>query len=356
MSYRERAEIFCRRFGLARPVLLAPMAGACPPRLSIAVADAGGLGACGALLMAPHEIAQWAGVVRTQTDGGFQINLWIPGPSPKRDPAHESRVREFLGGWGPEVPADTGEKAPPDFHEQSEALIAARPAAASSIMGLFPARYVRRLKHQGIAWFAVATTVGDALAAEAAGADVIVAQGMEAGGHRGAFDPARAERELVGLVSLVPAIVDAVKVPVVATGGIADGRGVAAAFALGASAVQIGTAFLRCPEADIPRAWTDALGRTRPEETVVSRVFSGKPGRSIATAYVKAATSAEAPPPAPYPVQRALTAPMRKAAAAAGDVERMQAWAGQSAALGRAMPAGELVEQLWSDAQVLLQA
>src|SRR5262249_10131012 len=148
-------------------------------------------------------------------------------------------IREFLGGWGPAVPEDAGSQALQDFHEQCDALIETRPVAASSIMGLFQADYVQRLKREGIAWFAVATTVSEALAAEAAGADVVVAQAMEAGGHRGAFDSARAEHELVGLFSLLPAVVDAVKIPVVATGGIADGRGVAAAFALGASAVQI---------------------------------------------------------------------------------------------------------------------
>src|SRR6185503_10421165 len=125
-------------------------------------------------------------------------------------------------------------------------------------------------------------TVAEARTAEAAGADVIVTQGMEAGGHRGAFDAGEAERQLVGLFALLPAVVDAVRVPVVATGGIADGRGVAAALTLGASAAQIGTGFLRCPEAKIPPAWADALGRTAPENTMVSRAFSGRAGRSVA--------------------------------------------------------------------------
>src|ERR1700726_506018 len=152
-------------------------------------------------------------------------------------------------------------------------------------MGLYPERLVARMKSQGIKWLANVTTVDEAKLAEAAGADVIVAQGMEAGGHRGAFDATKAQARMVGLFSLLPAVVDAVKVPVVASGGIADGRGVAAALILGASAAQIGTGFLRCPEANTHLAWADALAVTPPEGTVVSRVFSGRPGRSIATDY-----------------------------------------------------------------------
>jgi len=203
-------------------------------------------------------------------------------------------------------------------------------------------------------WFAIVSTLGDANRAAIAGADAIVVQGAEAGGHRAAFSAELAERELVGLFSLLPAVVDAVSVPVIATGGIADGRGVAAAFALGASAVQIGTGFLRCPEAKIHPAWADALRTTAPEGTIISRVFSGRAGRSVSTAYVRAATMPDAPEPAPYPVQRALTAPMRAAAAAANDIERMQAWAGQSAALAQNRPAGELVRELWEEAQAIL--
>jgi nitronate monooxygenase len=263
-------------------------------------------------------------------------------------------VREFLASWGPPVPPEAGDATPPDFAAQCDALLEASPPVVSSVMGVFPPDYVSRVKRRGIAWFAIASTLAEAKIAADAGADAIVAQGAEAGGHRAAFDAGRAERELVGLFSLLPAIVDAVDVPVVATGGIADARGVAAAFALGASAVQIGTGFLRCPEARINSAWADALRTTTPERTVISRVFSGRAGRSISTAYVRAATSADAPAPAPYPVQRGLTAPMRTAAGKAGDIERMQAWAGQSAALARDAPAGELVRSFWEDAQALL--
>jgi len=351
---RDRATAFCARFNLRAPILLAPMAGVPAPALSIAIANAGGLGSCGALLMKPDEIAGWATEVRGKTNGAFQLNLWIPDPPPRRDAAHEARIRAFLEQWGPAVPADAADARPPDFAAQCEALIAAGPPIVSSVMGLYPSAFVARLKARGIAWFAVVTTVAEARAAESAGADVIVAQGMEAGGHRGAFEADRAERDLVGLFSLLPAVVDAVKVPVVATGGIADGRGVAAALLLGASAAQIGTGFLRCPEASLPPAWADALGRAAPEGTMLSRAFSGRAGRAIATDYARAASAAEAPPPAPYPVQRALTAPMRAAAAKAGDIERMQAWAGQSAALARAEPAAALFARIWQDAQALL--
>jgi nitronate monooxygenase len=349
-----RAEQFCGRFGLRLPILLAPMAGACPPALSIVVMRAGGLGACGALPMQPAEIAAWAAEVRSGADGPFQFNLWIPDPAPLRDPVKEREMRDFLAAWGPVVAETAGDAAPADFSAQCEALLEAAPPIVSSVMGLYPADFVKRLKAKRIAWFANVSTVAEARAAEAAGADVIVAQGMEAGGHRGCFDQAAADRQMVGLFALLPAIVDAVGVPVVATGGIADGRGVAAALALGASATQIGTAFLRCPEAGIHPAWAAALADTAPEDTMITRAFSGRAGRGIATAYVRAAAGTSAPACAPYPVQRGLTAAMRADAERAGDVQRMQAWAGQSAALGRYRPAGEMAREIWESGRGLL--
>jgi nitronate monooxygenase len=349
------AEAFCQRFGLRMPVLLAPMAGASPPSLSAAVANAGGLGACGALLMQPAAIMNWASELRAASNGPFQLNLWIPDPPPQRDATQEAAVRAFLAQWGPEVSPTAGDATPPDFAAQCEALLDAAPPIVSSIMGLYPPDFVRRLKQRGISWWANISTVAEARAAEDAGAEVIVAQGMEAGGHRGCFDASQAEASMVGLFALLPAVADAVKVPVVATGGIADARGVAAALALGASAVQIGTGFLRCPEAQLHPAWADALARTPPEGTVVSRAFSGRAGRSVATAYARAATAERAPAPAPYPVQRALTQIMRDAAIKAGDVERMQAWAGQAAMLARAEPAGDVVRAIWDAAQARLR-
>jgi len=352
---RSRAAAFYDRFSLRLPILLAPMAGACPPSLSIAVMRAGGFGACAALLMQPDEIEGWAAEVRANSGGPFQLNLWIPDPPPVRDRSHEVRVREFLSRWGPLVPEDAGDIALPNFDEQCQALLRIAPAAVSSIMGLYPSPFVAELKSRRISWFATATTVAEAKAAEAAGADVIIAQGMEAGGHRGAFDATKAEQQLVGLFALVPAIVDAVRIPVVAGGGIADGRGVAAALTLGASAAVIGTAFLRCPEAKVHPAWADALANTTPERTILSRAFSGKPGRSIATDYVRAAVGADAPASAPYPVQRGLTARMRSEAQETGDVQRMQAWAGQSAAMARAESASVVTERVWNEADALLR-
>lgn len=352
-SPRDRARAFCARFGLDMPILLAPMAGACPPSLSIAVAAAGGMGACGALMMKPEELATWATEFRAACSGPFQVNLWLPDPEPVRDPVHEAQVRTFLAQWGPEPAASAGDARPHDFAQQCEGLLAVAPPVVSSIMGVFPAAFVAALKQRGIAWFATVTTVAEALEAEAAGADVIVAQGMEAGGHRGCFDASQAEATSVGLFALLPAVVDAVKVPVVATGGIADARGVAAALTLGASAAQIGTGFLRCPEAKLHPAWAQALATTRPEDTRLTRAFSGRAGRSLATDYVRAAGAAGATP-APYPVQRGLTAGMRAAAQQSGDVHRMQAWAGQSSALASDRPAGDVARALWEGAQGLL--
>jgi nitronate monooxygenase len=353
LSPLARAQKFADWLGIRVPILLAPMAGACPPSLSIAVANAGGVGGCGALMMTPDEILAWSREFRAKSEGHFQLNLWISGPPPMRNVELEKLQREFLASWGPPVPPEGVDARLPDFEAQCQAMLDSTPKVISSIMGLYEPKFVSELKARGVMWFATVTTVAEAKAAEAAGADAVVAQGMEAGGHRGAFHPEEAEQQMVGLMALLPQVVDAVKVPVVATGGIADARGVAAALILGACAVQIGTGFLRTPEAMTHASYAGRLARTEAHETIVTRAFSGRPGRSVATAYVRAAQTG--PPSAPYPIQRGLTSGMRHAAKKAGDAERMQIWAGQSAKLARAEPAGEIVRQLWDGSLRLLK-
>lgn len=351
---RQRAQDFCYRFGLSLPILEAPMAGACTPARSAAIANAGGMGALGALLLTPEEIVAWVREFRKASSGPLQINLWIPDPSPTRNSAQEAEVRDFLSQWGPPVPEGAGEQPLRDFEAQCEAMLESRPTVISSIMGLFDPDYVARLRATGIAWFATATTLAEALAAESAGADAIIAQGFEAGGHRGTFDPIEARSSGIGLMAFLPILADRLSLPIIAAGGIGDGRGIAAALTLGASAAMIGTALLRCPEGNTPPAWADRLGSLAPEDTSITRAFSGRPGRAISTPYVQAATGSYAPDSAPYPIQRSLTAAMRAHAVKKNDVDRMQAWAGQAGSLARAEPAGHLVLRLWQEAEALL--
>jgi len=335
---------------------MAPMAGSCPPALAAAVANAGGMGGCGALLMQAEEMAAWAERFRGASNGAFQMNLWIPDPAPVRDPEREATVRQFLAGWGSEPAPDAAHLPVPDFGAQCRAMLNCRPQVISSIMGLYPLPFVAEMKRLGIAWFATATTVGEAIEAQAAGADAVIAQGMEAGGHRGAFEAGAAEATMIGSMALIPAIVDAIEVPVIAAGGIADGRGVAAALTLGASAVMVGTALLRSPEAAISPAWAEGLAKARPEDTVATRAFSGRLGRGLRTAFTEAWGKAGAPLPAPYPIQRNLTAPLRAQGVQEDDIDRIQAWAGQSAGRAQHIRAGEIVRGLWADAEKLLPA
>lgn len=353
MASSDRAKQFCDRFGMRVPVLQAPMAGSCPVELAAAVTQAGGMGALGAVLEMPDRISSWAEQFRARSSGPLQINLWIP-ESPDKGSTdrgrHADGARSFLTQFGP--PGDQPETpAPPVFDEQCEALLEARPTVVSSTMGVFKPAYVERLHAQGIAWFACATNLDDALAAQNAGADVVVAQGMEAGGHRGGFDQDDTEHSDVGLFALIPWFADHLDVPVVATGGIADGRGVAAALALGASAVQVGTGLLGCPETATDPEWVSALHGLAPDATMPTRAYSGRLARAVSTAFLKAWSEPGAPSPARFPDQMRLVTQWRRGG---NSVDRASYWAGQSAALATADPAAEVVARMWREASALL--
>jgi nitronate monooxygenase len=346
---RQRVEEFCGRFGLRLPILQSPMAGACPPKLAVAVAEAGGMGASGVLLDPPERIKEWVEQFRSGSSGAFQLNIWTPDP-PSHDQDRIDAARKFLRRFG--TPGSSASGPAPVFREQCEAMLTARPTVISSIMGLFDLNYVRRLHEQGISWFACATTLDDALAAQQAGADAIVAQSMEAGGHRGTFDQDAADQTQVGLFALLPRLADRLRVPIVAAGGIADGRGVAAALALGASAVQVGTALLRCPETGISKQWSAALEGLAPEATVTTRAYTGRLARAAPTPYLSAWTEPGAPRPAPFPTQLRLVAQWRRGKT--NGVDKANHWAGQNAALAAEEPAGEVITRMWRDASALL--
>jgi len=277
----KRADAFCARFGLRVPILLAPMAGASGPSLSIAVANAGGLGSCGVLLMQPDEIIAWANEVRSKSNDAFQLNNWISDPPPHRDRAHEARVRDFLAHWGPPVPPEADDATPPDFSAQCEAMHAASPPTISSIRAFTRPSSSRDLRERASFGLPISRRYRRRMplklparmwsrprALKPAGI-VVVLRPLRLSGNRSACSlcwPPSSMRFVV---------------PVVATGGIGDARGVAAALILGASAAQIGTGFLGCPEARTHPAWAAALAETAPEGTIVSRVFSGRAGAAL---------------------------------------------------------------------------
>lgn len=349
MSPRTRSSEFCTTFGVSVPIVMGPMAGSSPPLLAVEVANAGGMGGCGALLMDASAIADWAAAFRQGSGGAFQINTWIPDPEPTLHPTDVARIGALLASRGVQIGA-VEESGMPNFTDQCEAIVKVRPTVASSIMGLYPPAVVTRMHAAGIAWFAAVTSVTEARAAHEAGADALVVSGVEAGGHRGAFAADVADQQGGTLFALLPIIADAVPLPLVAAGGIADGRGVAAALTLGASAVQIGTALLRTPEAGTPALWADALAQVMPENTVLTRAYSGRLARAVRNEWIDAVGNAALP----YPAQRQAAAPLRARALATGNAGIMQMWAGQAASLSRAEPAAHVVSRLWAEADALL--
>lgn len=344
MSVRED---FLKSLQVQHPIFQAPLAGGGDtPELVAAVCNAGGLGFIGAAYLDPQQILETARVVRAKTSRPFGINLFAPQPLPDV-PGDAARAIQHLAPYfaefglpAPAVPA----KPHNSFAEQLAAALESGAAVFSFTFGLIPPDALRALHSRGFLIAGTATTVEEATLLEKSGVDSIVVQGAEAGGHRGTFT-GDFERCMVGIISLVPQVVDAVKVPVIASGGIMDGRGIAAALALGASAVQLGTAFLTCHESGIPECYKESILHAHEDQTRVTRAFSGRPARGIQNRFMREA-EADVQTILPFPLQNALTRPLRSAAAKQGRSEFLSLWAGQGVRLARRQSAAELVARL----------
>ncbi|HEX3556572.1 MAG TPA: nitronate monooxygenase [Thermoanaerobaculia bacterium] len=343
---------FTERIGCRYPIVQGPMGGgASTPELVAAVANAGGFGSLGAYHLEPAEILRAAAEIRRLTDKPFALNLWIP--RSQEDSGHQegdaaralARLQPYRDELG--LPPLAAPPAPgvQDFERQFEAVLQVRPAAFSFIFGLLPAPMAAAARKQGILMIGTATTVEETEALEASGVDMVCASGFEAGGHRGSF-LRPAEESLTGTLPLIPQVVSAVRVPVLAAGGIADGRGVAAALVLGADAAQIGTAFLMCRESGANALHRAALAdRERARRTALTRAFTGRLARVLANRF----TEEMAQPPSellPYPLQNAITREIRLAAARAGRDDLLGLYGGQGASLASPRLAGDLVAAL----------
>jgi nitronate monooxygenase len=333
------------------PILQAPMLGVSDQRLALAVSGAGGMGAFAGAGLAGPELEAAILALKAATDRPFNVNLLITRPvAPDAEVLDEALARlapwyEQLGAPLPEAPNQFA----PDFESQFAAVIAAAPPVASFAFDVLSAEQVAALRGAGTYVIGTATTVAEARAWAEAGADGICAQGYEAGGHRGHF-LADASASLVGVLPLVATIRAAVDLPVIAAGGIMDGRGVAAALALGASAAQMGTAFLLSDQATTSAPWRRALERGPDEATRLTRAFTGRHARGLENRFMREMRAVEDEVPA-YPVQNRLTQPLRAASTAAGDPEQISLWAGQGARLVPQGDAGALVQRWWDEAK-----
>ncbi|MNQ20965.1 nitronate monooxygenase [Pseudomonas linyingensis] len=341
---------FATLTGVRHPLIQAPMAGgATTPELVAAVCNAGALGSFAAATLSPAAMREGVARVRALTDRPFNVNLFIlenPDPSDEEVARAQARLDPLRAELGL-PPGSRPARFCEDNRAQIETLLELAPPLVSFTFGLLDATTVARFHAAGCRVIGTATTVAEALAWQAVGADLICAQGSEAGGHRGTFlgDP---QQSCLGLLALLPQVVAAVNIPVIAAGGIMDGRGIAAALLLGAQAAQLGTAFLCCPESGIPSIWKEAILAARDDSTRLTRAFSGRLARGIANDFMRRLAAAEDEVPA-YPVQNALTGDIRQAAVRQGRSEYLSLWAGQAAGMARTLPAGELVRTLMEE-------
>ncbi|HEV3424684.1 MAG TPA: nitronate monooxygenase [Paraburkholderia sp.] len=351
MNTRRFASPFAERFNLSVPVVQAPMAGGpTSPAMVAAVSNAGALGFLAAAPFAAEKIASEVAAIRALTGRPFGVNLFVLEPAAPDD----ATVRRALGAIDPlrvELGLPPGkplERYAPDFRAQLEMLIELRVPVVSFTFGLIPAQDIERLHAAGSYVIGTATHVAEGLAWRDIGADAIAAQGAEAGAHRGTFI-GRFEDALVGTMALVPQLVDATGLPVLAAGGIMDGRGIVAALALGAQAAQMGTAFLTCAESAIPSDWKTRVRSAPDNATSVTRAITGRHARGIRNPLMQR-LSEDAESIAPYPVQNALTQELRQAAGRVNNGDYLSLWSGQGAALGQkrgeGLGAAELVGQL----------
>lgn len=341
--------------GIDRPIVLGPFGGLSSVALTAAVSTAGGLGSYGLYGYDGARIRDTIASLRAATDRPFAVNLWLPTGDEVTPDAVDLRpltaalapVFAELGIEPPKPPEPTKAPEPParflpDIDEQLDAVLAACPAALSVVYGVPSPDLIAAARQRGIAVIGTATTVAEARALADAGVDAVVATGAEAAGHRVSFlQPA--ERSLVGTFALVPQVVDAVEVPVIAAGGIADRRGVAAAFALGAAGVQVGTAFLRTRQSAATAGHRAAIAAAADDSTVLTRAMSGRLARGIPN---RAMELLEAAPVLPFPAQNWLTGRFRTPAAAQGRSDLVSQWAGQAAALAHHDDADDVFAEL----------
>jgi nitronate monooxygenase len=343
-------------FEIELPIIQAPMAGSVGSEMVIAVSEAGGLGSLPCAMLNPEQMRNELGIIRQRTSRAINLNFFCHQP-PQADPTRENAWKQRLEsyyfelGLDPQAPVPAASRAPFDS-SMCDLVEEFTPEVVSFHFGLPERALLERVRATGAKIISSATTADEARWLEDQGCDAIIAQGYEAGGHRGIFLSEDISTQ-AGTLALVPQVVDAVQVPVIAAGGIADARGMVAAFALGASAVQIGTAYLFCPEAKVSPLHRQALKGAKDNDTVLTNVFTGRPARGIVNRIVRQVGPMSDLAP-DFPLASGAVTPLRSKAEAAGSGDFSPLWSGQAAALGQAIPAGDLTRQLGTEALVHL--
>lgn len=342
--------------GIELPIIQAPMAGATGSAMAIAVSNAGGLGSLPCAMLTPEQIRQEIATFSQASRGPLNLNFFCHRP-PAADGERAIRWKQALKPYYEEVGADFGATTPVSNRAPFDAAGCAlvedcKPAVVSFHFGLPAPELLARVKASGAKVLSSATTVEEARWLEANGCDAIIAMGYEAGGHRGMFLSDDLTTQ-IGTLALVPQVADAVKVPVIAAGGIGDARGVVAAFALGASAVQVGTAYLFCPEAKVSTAHRQALHSAQASDTALTNLFTGRPARGINTRIMRELGPMSPLAPA-FPLAGGALMPLRAISEPQGNSDFSNLWAGQALRLGQTLPAAELTRQLAEKALALM--